>query len=62
MDVFVPFPQRRHHERKDVESIKEILAERAVRHRSCQISVRCGDDANIDRDRAGVMTLPLRKP
>ena len=43
-----PVPQRRHLEGKYVESIKEILAERALLDRGRQITIRGGDDPNID--------------
>ena len=41
---------RRLLERKDVESIKEILAERSVGHFCRQVTIGRGDDANIDPD------------
>jgi hypothetical protein len=49
-NVFPPFPQRRHLERKHVEPIKEILTERSVGHRCRQAPIGRGDDANIDLD------------
>src|SRR6266478_5472047 len=49
-NVFSAFPQRRHLEGKHVEPIEQILSKRAVRHRRGQITIRCGDDANIDLD------------
>src|SRR5207253_4166426 len=46
-DVFPPFSQWRRFEGKHIESVEEILAERAVGHSCRQITIGCGNDANV---------------
>src|SRR4029077_13608032 len=49
-DVFSPFTQRGQLERKNVEPIEQIVPKPSVGHSLGQITIRCGDDANIDSD------------
>src|SRR4029078_7831619 len=46
-DVFPPFSQWRHVQGKHIESIEEILAERAVGHSCGQVTIGCGNDADV---------------
>ena len=45
--------ERRHRDRKDVQPIEEIAAERARLDRRLQVAVRRGDDADVDANRCG---------
>ena len=47
-NVLFPLPQRGHLERKDVQPVKEILAESPSGRSIDQIAVRGSDDANVD--------------
>src|SRR5215469_12156676 len=50
-DVFTPLTQRRQNQRKDVDSMKKVLAKFAVFHLRFEVAVGRNDDAYIDTDR-----------
>src|SRR5579863_6156197 len=50
-DILSPVPERRHLNRKHVESIKEISAKASIGHGGCQVTVGRRDHSNVDLDR-----------
>src|SRR5579862_4020248 len=52
-DVGPALPEGRQRDRQHVQPIEQILAKRAFRDALAEIPIRCGDDADIDRDRLG---------
>ncbi len=50
-DVVVAISEWRHFDRKHREPEKQITAELAVVDRCFQVFIRCGDEANVDRNR-----------
>src|SRR5450432_9172 len=50
-NIFSSFSERRHLNRKNLEPIKQIIPERSTRYRCNQITVRGGDDTNVNLNR-----------
>src|SRR5712664_1449394 len=50
-DVIVPFSKRWHLDGKDIQAVKEVLAEGPIGCRGFQVAIRSSDDTNIDTDR-----------
>src|SRR4029077_12945184 len=49
-NIFLPFPQRRHLDRKNVEPVKEVTPERARGDGRFQIAVSSGNHPNVRSD------------
>src|SRR5260370_8275535 len=58
-NVFLPFPQRRHLNRKNVEPVKEVTPERARSDGRFQIAVSSGNHPNI-RSNGSSSTAPTK--
>src|SRR5258708_39931135 len=52
-NILFSFSKRRNLNRKNLEPIKQITPEGSVGYRSIQISIRGGDDTNVDLDGVG---------
>src|SRR5262249_10687292 len=50
-DVFPPLSERRHLDREYIEPIEQVRAEAPICHRRFQVTIRGGDDADVDVDR-----------
>jgi hypothetical protein len=50
-DVVLPYSERWHLDGKNVEPIKEVLAEGSIGYGCLKITIRGRDDANVDMDR-----------
>jgi hypothetical protein len=65
-NVLPPLSQRRHFKGKDAQPIEQILPESAAADRIDQVTIRSGNDANVDVDRVSppdALELPfLRRP
>ena len=46
-DVLGAITQWRHRDRKNMEAIKQVFAQRAVRYCTFQVAIGCGDQANV---------------
>ena len=50
-DVVQSFPQRRHRQTEDSDSVVEILSEPPIGHLGPDVTIRRGDDANVESSR-----------
>ena len=57
-DVLATLAKRRHRDRKDVETVVEVLAETARSHLLAKLAVGCGHDANVGLARS-LLSHPL---
>src|SRR5262249_49347831 len=51
LEILLSFSERRHLNRKHIESIKKVLAKGSIGYRRLQVTIRCCDNANINMDR-----------